>query len=72
MIESRNNFYNNNPDKYIEVKKKMSENMKKISKLPKTEKFMNQLKDRTSNTLYIININSKEKLRINKNDYEKI
>ena len=48
----------------------MSENMKKVSQLPKSEKFINQLKDRVKNTLYIINIDSKEKLRIDKSEYD--
>lgn len=70
IIESRNEFYKNNPDKYNDIKKKMSENMKKVSQLPKSEKFINQLKERGKNTLYIINIDSKEKLRINKSEYD--
>lgn len=70
ILESRKKFYNENPELYENAKKKMSENMKKVSQLPKSERFLKQIQDRGKNTLYIINIETLEKKRILKNEYD--
>lgn len=70
IIASRNKFYEENPEYCEQIKNNQINNMKKVSQLPKSEKFLKQLKDRMTTTLYITNVETGESKRISKDDYQ--
>lgn len=70
MVANRKKYYDNHPEEFEKLKEFARQNMYKVSQLPKSEKFIKQLKERMANTLYIANIKTGEKKRIPRIEYE--
>ncbi len=70
IVESRRKTYEENPEKYKEAQQKWSDNIKKVSQLPKTEKFLDQLSERGKTSIYMIHLETLEEKRIDLTDLD--
>lgn len=70
MVESRRKYYDEHPKEYEKFIQDAKTHMYRVSQLPKSEKFIDQLKDRMTTTLYIANKETGESKRILKDEYQ--